>query len=539
MITGIAIENFRAFGARQQIDFRPITLLYGPNSAGKSTIINALRYVRDLLRQSQNAAPNASALDSDQFANYVYRHDLTRTICLRISGKSEGLNSIIRNVPDDYFSALAYDLTSLDDGAIELCVSRSSKRAFVSRLAVIACGEPLVTIQATGDDLDTPELFVNLQHDLLTHVEIGCESADRNPERAMVQREALQELARRYNLDAVPEQRRGGIPLNGQKGVIPSVRDSLPLEYPTLKVGETIALEQRQEAMNFIDCLVRDPVNWFLQELDDWCDIGPIRHKPAREHQPPSKPESTRWYGGLAAWDRLAESFGRDMLDHVNDWLGEDHLSVGYSIHLPSASELLQRPSAPGFSLQDKWGTLLAAEDVGEGITQVVPIVVALLYEREALVSIEQPELHIHPRLQAALGDVFLERIRNRRGEVGDLESSSSRSDAAMLCTACLVETHSEHLLLRLLRRIRQQHEQRVSELQEHPLPAPWDARNPSHVQTHFPDHLVPDDDLVVLYVQPGPDGAQVLRLRVDEEGEFIDDWPHGFFDERGKELFE
>ncbi|MEO8495300.1 MAG: ATP-binding protein [Planctomycetota bacterium] len=46
MITGITIENFKGIRVRVNFDFRPITLLFGANSAGKSTILHALHYVR-------------------------------------------------------------------------------------------------------------------------------------------------------------------------------------------------------------------------------------------------------------------------------------------------------------------------------------------------------------------------------------------------------------------------------------------------------------------------------------------------------------
>ena len=44
-ISRIEIENFKGVGARQKIDLRPITLLFGPNSTGKSPILQALRYL--------------------------------------------------------------------------------------------------------------------------------------------------------------------------------------------------------------------------------------------------------------------------------------------------------------------------------------------------------------------------------------------------------------------------------------------------------------------------------------------------------------
>ena len=70
-----------------------------------------------------------------------------------------------------------------------------------------------------------------------------------------------------------------------------------------------------------------------------------------------------------------------------------------------------------------------------------------------------------------------------------------------------IVETHSEALLLRLQRRIRE------------------GKLSPTSVS--------------VLYVQPaGRNGAEILRLRIDASGEFVDEWPDGFFEESYREMF-
>src|SRR5690606_16292388 len=78
---------------------------------------------------------------------------------------------------------------------------------------------------------------------------------------------------------------------------------------------------------------------------------------------------------------------------------------------------------------------LLSVNQLGTGISQVLPIVVAANSDDLGLVSVEQPELHIHPRFQVELADVFLEAMRKH---------------------SFLIETHSEHLILRLLKRVRQ-----------------------------------------------------------------------------------
>ena len=86
-ITAITIENFKAIKEPVRIELKPITLLFGPNSAGKSTIVQALHYAREILER-QNVDPGKTmtggkAIDLGGFKSLVYGQDLTRSITLR------------------------------------------------------------------------------------------------------------------------------------------------------------------------------------------------------------------------------------------------------------------------------------------------------------------------------------------------------------------------------------------------------------------------------------------------------------------------
>ena len=148
--------------------------------------------------------------------------------------------------------------------------------------------------------------------------------------------------------------------------------------------------------------------------------------------------------------------------------------------------------------LVDPTGRRFSFDEVGSGLGYVLPVL-AVLFSSKSSVLIQQPELHLHPALQAELGDVFVEAHQGRSQPI-------------------IVETHSEHLLLRILRRIRRTHlgQQQEEELQ------------------------VRSRDISVLYFDPTPSGVtHVKQLRVSEEGEFMDRWPRGFFAERDQELFD
>lgn len=74
--------------------------------------------------------------------------------------------------------------------------------------------------------------------------------------------------------------------------------------------------------------------------------------------------------------------------------------------------------------------------DVGFGVSQVLPVLVLCYYAPEgATIILEQPEIHLHPQVQAGLADVFVDAIKNRKVQI-------------------VLESHSEHLLRRLQRRI-------------------------------------------------------------------------------------
>ena len=49
LITAMEIENFKGIGRPMRVEFRPITLLFGNNSAGKSTVLHALCYAHEIL----------------------------------------------------------------------------------------------------------------------------------------------------------------------------------------------------------------------------------------------------------------------------------------------------------------------------------------------------------------------------------------------------------------------------------------------------------------------------------------------------------
>ena len=145
---------------------------------------------------------------------------------------------------------------------------------------------------------------------------------------------------------------------------------------------------------------------------------------PTARFQSRRSPDETRWATGLAAWDTLYTQPTDSLLEKVNDWISsDDRLRTGYRLDRIQSKQvatttpfhqLFQRgleeddlgdlqelylsiPTTTEIRLVDvNKGTLVSPSDVGVGISQMIPVVVACLMNPKGLIAIEQPELHIH-----------------------------------------------------------------------------------------------------------------------------------------------
>lgn len=119
---------------------------------------------------------------------------------------------------------------------------------------------------------------------------------------------------------------------------------------------------------------------------------------------------------------------------------------------------------------------------VGVGVSQILPILVmGLLASAKTLLIIEQPELHLHPRVQARLGDFFLGLARCGK--------------------RCLIETHSEYLINQFRYQI---------------------------VQSNGKE----SETIAVYFVEPNEQGAaHFTPIQISAQGNILN-WPDGFFDE-------
>ena len=571
-LTRIEIENFKGIGERQAIDLKPITLLFGPNNAGKSTILQVLHYMRELLER-QNPDPDQTIagglIDLGGFRALVHNHELNRAITIKlVIDLSEDLgndrlplNSGI-HLGDTEFSNL--DILYIFGGdtdfnkhavvqelgvMVEVCWSDLLMGPYVSLLSLDMNGTQILSIKSPPQKGRAIITDFNFEHPLLQriiyqediveddelyqgdfpmHIDEGDPFA--SPLGVEIW-ELSRDMAKGTPAFAKDDFR---VTVSTPMGALPDPNKSLDLELrdPEVDKPELEQITSRVRGLaTLLDELVLGPVRVANDYLSSMTYIGPLREIPTRNFRPRLSPDESRWARGLAAWDLLYSDVKGDLVDAVNKWLGDEaKLHTGYQLErvvfrevpVPSRlSSLFERglteddlgelqelyenlETRVEVALRDfEKDILVAPDDIGVGISQMIPVVVGCLADGVSLLAVEQPELHIHPALQVAMGDLL---IRSAFGDQSDFLSDKS----------LLVETHSEHIMLRLLRRIRQTSEGEL----------PPDA--PS----------LTSNDVSVIYVEAEEDSVKFYSLEVDGEGEFIDRWPRGFFGERAEELF-
>lgn len=451
LIDSIRVGGVRSFKSPQQLDLRPITLIFGPNSSGKSSLLEAIALI---LQSNDPGRPNPLNLATEGrlyseggFVSVVSDHDTNQTMELGVSIPSERQSGFIQ-LSSRY---------------------RYNQELGVGTLASISCG-------LADHDL---QLRMTLRPPRSTAVSRKRNSAVFVPSKA----EDSRALARLLNF-------KEGSDINDPMRFSFDASCHIPGDLRRVVFSGGDSIDDRQfEDLNgrWLD-LWSGITSELRNAYENAVYLGPLRDLGALV--------VTRDSGTTFNPDRFGASTVTDLADSdelsaaVGGWL--DRLGIRY---LPRVLNLkAETGEVPGTAvhslvLEDReTGLVLSARDVGFGVSQVLPIVATALSRNSSLVLVEQPEIHLHPRLQAELGELLVQSARSRGNQF-------------------VLETHSEHLLLRMRRLIRRGE--------------------------------IPPSFLSVVYVDLARDGsADIFPIELDEEGHFVDEWPDGFFPERFDELF-
>ncbi len=553
MLTGIRVGNFKAFADTQRVPIRPVTLVYGANSSGKSSVLHSLIFARHAEETGEldvhRTGIGGESVDLGGFSQFVHRRDLSR----RIEWGAE------------------LDTASFTGRLAELLapVKRVTASAMIG-IALDDRGKPapgaVPEVQAyelLGDDRTILRMSLRpdgtLQLDRLEHehplfrqviraiVETSTTTESLSPDDFEDLTEAIGEVVPEV---AAPR----GKFLPGQLTKAEQYRGTTGLLFPISRGRrkEDLAAALRFFLPRAIDDLLRGIQEAVQAEMARLQYLGPLRSYPPR-HLAFSQHHDPNWRaGGGYAWDVVRRDEG--VRARVNAWLmAPDRLQTPYELvirELVGLDDLdapllgglevlseqgleiysdydrepeptgvypaIKDPETEAVKLREfirasdverlaelimtdrRSGTVVSHRDIGIGISQVLPVLVCAFASSSQIIAIEQPEIHLHPALQADLGDVFLQ------AALGEQKNRF------------LIESHSEHLLLRIMRRMRET------------------------ANENLPQGVPPvrPEDVAVLFVQPKGSSAAVRHLELDEEGQLLDPWPGGFFEEGYRERF-
>jgi len=560
MLTAIRIGNFKAFAEVQRIPIRPLTLIYGANSSGKSSVLHSLLLARHALETGDldvhRTNVGGESVDLGGFRQYVHRREASRrvewAIDLDVSSFKDRMAELL--APVKQITMLLNLGIALDDQDRPLPESTPE----INTYEILADGQSLMRMSRRRDG--------KLQLDRLDHEH----PIFREVIKAMVQLSTTTETLHPEDVEGLDEAIAELVP-----EVVAKSTQFLPdglAESSVFSPGGqprlfTISKARRKEELGAavrsflprkIDELLRGISQVVTGELAQFRYLGPLRSYPPR-HLAFSQYHDPNWYaGGGYAWDVLRRD--ENVRKMVNEWLSApDRLQTPYELRVNALlaeqptldrvnavlesylgsledfyaeiyedakntfetdlvvarkgldperirqvleiafKSIVQADSINELVLIDKRSeTEVSHRDVGIGVSQVLPVLVTAYALKNQLIAIEQPEIHLHPALQADLGDLFIQSA---------LGPGKNRF---------LIETHSEHVLLRIMRRMRETSNGKLPD--------------------GFPK--VTPNDVCVLFVEPDGSRSIVREMPLNENGELMKAWPGGFFEEGLREIF-
>lgn len=525
-LKSLELENFKSIKNRTRIDFAPITLFFGPNSAGKSSIADALNIIRLFCTfDSQMTNSEVSSELKSKLLRWTRKGQTGCSFCIEISvpiteypfnSDIEKLCSVIKEIDINVHDKLIKKIETDSDVTYKLDVNlksdenRTSLRLFNPKISHVKleiidiCS--VIDYKLEQGKIETPSTNAwDMSYDMLkknkaqppillgellnslSNLGQGFQNLDSGTNAHLRE---LQDILRSEVLstllpfeEKVHGNRHGYTEFNTPKKVNIDPFDNF--KYSSIKPAELLyedfASKNAKELMTklYINKYGPKPISEDHEAIFHCYERSMIFELVNTILNDELFLDSHYQIDGHCDFLINKELFF-DIIDEptlIADNIGLTAM-VNLKLHAVIAGSLIQ----------------LNFEDVGDGISFMLPVIIACALSKFQNTLIEQPELHLHPSLQQALADVIVKHGKNSS-------------------TTMIVETHSEHLILRMLRRIKE-----------------------SKILKSV--HRFKKEDISVYYFDPTiSDGTYVSRQYVTDDGDFEIDWPRGFFTERDVDL--
>jgi AAA15 family ATPase/GTPase len=529
------LKNFKAIKRKQKIPVRPLTLIFGPNSSGKSSMIHSLLLMNEVMGSGKfdisKTEIGGDSVDIGGFQQYVFGRDISKNVLFGIEIEVDKYNERLKKIFHSIQSITCeisfgylqnHNLSSEEPVSLEYIIKADEEEIFSLKR------NPSGTLEFSKLNVHSFTIKSIIAAIIENYtITTGTTNEDISSIANSIDQFMKEMLIEEGTLFPV------GLKLSQLK----EINNVFPIGKEN-RFEDLLAVIKLVLPWNLHEII--NGLNRFLyKEISKIQYLGPLRSYPPR-HFTLLKKDQLNWdASGGNAWHILMRE--TDVRNAVNNWLsskerlqtpyelkvrtlydGEklsqyllkklDHLSFNQDpsdildslrndIHnlANSADQRLIEGMGELILLDKRTETPVSHRDVGIGISQTLPVLVSSYASKNKIIGIEQPELHLHPGLQAELADVFI------NSALGENKNTF------------ILETHSEHLILRIMRRIRETYNQ------------------------NLPDYVLPikPEDVSILYVEPiGAEGSAIRFLELDEEGELLDPWPGGFFEEGFHERF-
>jgi len=436
VFTKLSLKNFRAF-KEASVELNKINLFFGPNNAGKSSLLSALNLVCQTVQSEDIDVDILLSGRFEDFGSYfdmVNGNDESKQITIGI--EAELIIPRRSYVQSRHGGRLLKITEETRKGYLEIQIGYRKHRHEVRLLAAeVSIPEENLLIRTRRNQrgrhvIDLMKGFEDLSIDKLDQ---------------MI-----------YVRSLIPSVLLGGLV---------SPRHAAYERLRTIREFAT-ALRQQINKVEF---------------------IGPFRSNPQRLYSLTGESPSNVGKHGERALEIMMQDEKRKgkekrkLMELVSDWLKEAQIAKGiYTV--PMTDRYFEVIVKNFYTGEEENLT-----DIGFGCSQILPVLIAGFNVRESGVFIvQEPEIHLHPKAQAELGSVF--KVLYKKG------------------VQLIIETHSEHLMLRL--------------------------------QSYVARGDIKAKDVNVYYVDPAGKRKkkELTKIEIGEDGYFTKEWPKGFFPERLQE---